>query len=78
MNITNYIINIKDSSLEDRLELRKVLLDNKQTIAGTNLTNMVATADIFAYAKAKQQWQYFSSVPTPNISLRDFITKFKD
>lgn len=71
MQITDYIIDITNSTLADRLILRQVLLDNGQEVysnihtGGSKIYYMCTT------------WYCGSNTRGHNISLADFINKFK-
>ncbi len=75
MQITDYIIDIKDSSLADRLRLHQVLLDNNASIVGELLKNHIVTGITANFSSCNKEWTYVSE--NPNISLEDFINKFK-
>jgi hypothetical protein len=70
MNITDYIIDIQDFSLEDRLKLKQVLLDNGQKMDSA----MPTSGSNVRYIGTS--WCVGNRVSGSNISLKDFITKF--
>lgn len=76
MKITNYIIDIKDTSLNDRLKLKQVLLDNgylEKAIVVDNENYMNATTCCYN----NEGWLLqFRDRLKPNITLQDFIAKF--
>lgn len=77
MKITDYIINIENTPLADRLILRQVLLDNNQTMfkdeSGSALYKSKSNGNSYEFFMNK----WCDSKCTPNISLQDFINKFK-
>lgn len=77
MKITDYVINIKDSSLQDRLRLRQVLLDNGQKIHFTQSLIEQDHRPIYGYNVSISEWTMLANSTKPNIELKDFIQKFK-
>lgn len=73
--ITGYIIDIKDSSLQDRLRLKQVLLDNGK-IPGTGYLEKPDCRATEWYASNTLSHGTFNGTGS-NISLEDFIQKFK-
>jgi len=78
MNIQDYVINIEDSSLQDRLKLRQVLLDNGQEIYNAEHSTLlkVHLKKSTEYRHSYDSWRVTATVE-PNISLENFIQKFK-
>ena len=77
MEITDYIIDIKDSSLQDRLRLRQVLLDNNQVIINSNPVPMHLNLVEISYSILADGTSWGTSRKQPNINIQDFISKFK-
>lgn len=80
MKITDYKIDIKDSSFQDRLRLRQVLLDNNQVISGSEPLVFTAScneAKVYYWDEIINKWVFIKKDKGTNISLQDFITKFK-
>lgn len=78
MNITDYIIDIENTSLADRLRLRQVLLDNNQQISELLVVLNISTTvnNVYYYNNFINKW-CGSGNHKSNISLQDFINKFK-
>jgi len=77
MRITDYIINIKDSTLADRLRLRQVLLDNNQKLNTALLTSKTIVNGALRNSTSNRGWGGTYAFSVPNISITDFIQKFK-
>jgi len=77
LQITDYVIDVKDSSLADRLRLRQVLLDNGQKLFNNTITRCNVTMFCPAYCVLTFGRWGFDPDSLPNISLKDFIQKFK-
>jgi len=78
MHITDYSIDIKNSSLLDRLRLRQVLLDNDQKLTSKNYCTKESKGIYSRYHSTKESWvSIMIGAFNPNISLEDFIQKFK-
>lgn len=77
MEIQNYVIDIKGRSLQDRLRLRQVLLDNGQHIHYTPSLLEVGSRPNYGLSDSMNEWTILSNLANPNISLEDFIQKFK-
>jgi hypothetical protein len=78
MKITDYIVDISNTSIDKRLELRQVMLDNNQKFDSI-LDEKDIKSNRFSGAKIlvfKYQW-YGDYKGEPNISCKDFIDKFK-
>lgn len=80
MKITDCVIDIRDSSLDDRLKLKQVLLDNGQTVyryyKGFD-TEQGCLSGKIGYSKSSVHWDRFACMgANPNITLQDFIAKF--
>lgn len=75
MKITNCAINIEDSTLADRLRLRQVLLDNEQFIY-SNIENSQYDTNANYILKYSNGW-IGSHIRLPNITLKNFVQKFK-
>jgi hypothetical protein len=75
MNITNYIIDICNTSLEDRLKLKQVLLDNGQIIYNNSVIFTECTKHFTSVIYSSNNL-WAGSVSEHNISLKEFISKF--
>lgn len=77
MQIRDYIIDIKDSTLANRLRLRQVLLDNSQRIHSTQSLLERNPRPIYGYSTNSNEWTMSANLTKSNITIADFITKFK-
>lgn len=78
MNITECIIDIKGSTLADRLRLRQVLMDNEiEVISGSAIFNRILSWTSLHYSSPNDPKNWGGSTLKANISLQDFIAKFK-
>lgn len=78
MKITNYTIDIENSSLQDHLRLRQVLLDNGQVIwEKSKILLSPKLASVYNSSVTYVDLSWAGSYKQPNISLQDFINKFR-
>lgn len=81
MEITDHIIDIKDTSVADRLRLRQVFLDNNQDFDSImNPGNFLDMEVCLIDSSRKWYGDYYENCGygnTPTISLLDFIEKYK-
>jgi len=79
--ITDYIVDISNTLVNERLELRQVMLDNDQefdSILHENRIRSMFYAKMGVLRCAKNRWfGVMTSIDKPNISCKDFIDKFK-
>lgn len=86
-NIRDYIVDIRDSTLSDRIKLKRTLESNNEllhfsrhNINGLMLDSNWETDDIVGWdfvAFSGNKWDRVNYTFKPNISLNDFVEKFK-
>lgn len=87
-NIRYYIVDIRDSSLSDRIRLKRTLESNNEVlyfsrhnINGLMLDRNWETDDKVGWdfvAFTGNKWDIVNYTFKPNISLNDFVEKFKN
>lgn len=79
LKITDYVIDIENTSLEDRQKLKQVLVGNEQKIStmSTILYDDIVLYYInFKFDSIQKEWCGTSAANAANISLKDFVAKF--
>ena len=78
LNITNYAISVKDASLKEMLQLRQVLIDNKQKLSKISKIGINPSCKILVYSACTDHWVNTDSpLNAQLISIMDFIVLFK-
>lgn len=86
-NIRDYIIDIRDSTLSDRIRLKRTLESNNEVLyfSRHNINGLMLErtwemddtlgSDFVAFSGSK--WDIVNHTFKPNITLNDFVEKFK-